>query len=501
VCKGRNIRLIWWMAALCLLLSGGGTGIARGGEDGETAALEERVEGLDESAEPSPDADSRLDTRMYAPRDDERRGEEDLIAPLLFEPKRLGADRLRLQLAGTAVDRSLAASSAFLAHRGAGARVATFPTSLAPPQPLQRREYGPWAVAASLSVYEQFTDNVFLTPNNEQSEWTTVVGPSVGVEWSQPDFRLAMHYGGQYFYPDRFSSENERDDHQIILQGEWQLRRSLVARAEYVAGWRTVMAGFEGDKYTRYRDSVTAVGLNYSPWDDWRFDLGYDRYNAQFRENQTDDVTAHGFTAEASRRLFPAVWGQARLRYVNTENHDLGVVDTDNDMYTASFGLKFDPLAPVTGTMHVGYTIKDFDSSLIDDQGTIYMEGGLTYEPRDWIHLFFTARSTVEDTSTVALNQPVPAVASLARSGFSLGGRFDVTDRWGLSMLGFYAMDEYATPSDREDDLWGGTFSAYYKISEKARLTLRYQYQQNDSTQNASDFTENFVQLGVDVTF
>ena len=410
-----------------------------------------------------------------------------------------GPENFRLPVgAVSAFDQSLAPYSRFLSHRGAGARITTFRTGLESLAPLARHPFPPWTFVAGLSLSEYYTDNVFLTADDERSEFTTVMTPQVGVEWSRARFGAAVRYSAQIVRPHRFT-ENEREDQQLGLQSDWRIKESLTARLENVYGWRTVAADFEGDDFTRFCDNYTTLGLTYNPWSDWEVDFGYSRYQARFDEFTTDNVTSNGFTTGASRRISPAIWAQARYQFSNIDNQDVGGVNSDNDVQTGSVGLRFDPTAFVTGSLHVGYTIKDYDLSEADDQDALYVNSGVVYSPRPWVRLFGTLNRYIRETSTTALNEP--SGLNYTRTSTSLGSRFDVTDRLGLGLLSFFSTDDYSGPAGREDDLYGGTVSLFYDVNPRYRIGARYQYQTNDSNDNSRDFDENFVSASLQITF
>ncbi len=416
---------------------------------------------------------------------------------LLPEPVarlRLESEAYGLPLSGTAFSESMAPYSRFAAHRGAGARILAFRDTLAPEAPSWPHRYGPWAFFTSLALSEQYTDNVFLAPSDEQSDWTTTIMPALRVEWARQNARGALYYGGRYSRPDRFR-ENQREDHQFGLTAEWQLRDSLKARFENLYGIRSIPADFEGADYTRYWDNQTLVKLVYNPWEDWETDIAYDRYQATFRDVATDDVTIDAVSAGAARRVLPALWTEGRLRYANVDNRDVGSTNTDNDTGIASVGLRFDPLAPVEGVVHVGAISKDYDSSQIDDQDGLFLKTAVTCSPRRWMRVYVTADRSLLETSVTALNR-LAGTFSYERTTASLGARFDVAQRWGVGLMGFYAVDDYFGPGDRQDRLRGGTASAFYELTERSRVVLRYQYQTNDSNQDINDFRENFVSLG-----
>lgn len=485
----------------CVLLIVAPTGIGQEADKEQRQLSAEKAEASEQDAESG--TESALKPATAGQEEQPSAGSagvEPGLAPDFHQPSGEAGARVAVPSVDAAFDGSMAPFSRFIAHRGAGARVLTFPNVLAPPGPDVKHEYGPWALRARLALEEHYTDNVFLTPGSEQSEWTSVITPQLGVDWTHPSFGLALDYGGQFFRPHRFR-ENQREDHQIGFHARWKVRNSLSAGFENVYGWRTIAADFEGDNYTRFRDNSTGVGLTYEPWPDWKVDLGYDRYQACFRDIASDNVTVNGFGTGVSRRIFPAVWGQAKFRYANVENHDVGGLNTDNDECTASLGLRLDPMAPFSGTLQMGYTEKDYDSSAISDADTLYLHGGITYSPRERTQVFWSLRRSIQETSVSALNQPRAGAANYVRTSTSLGARFDVTDRWGFGVLGFYATDDYSGAAGREDDLYGGSASLFFEFNSASRAALRYQYQRNDSDGEANDFMENFVNLSLQLSF
>jgi len=471
--------------ALCLLMSLGG--LVRADEEG--GARRAQTEVMQTRLRPEVDTDAgQPDAGPEVPED---RFE---LKPQPLGRLRLESEAYRLPLRGTLFDGSIAPYSRFVAHRGAGGRIVAFRDTFAPEAPSWPHHYGPWTLFTSLAMSQQYTDNVFLTPSDEQGEWTTTIVPALRVEWSRQNLRTAVYYGGRCFRPHRFH-ENQREDHQVGFLAEHQVRDSLKARVENLYGIRSVSADFDGDDYTRYWDNQTLVQLVYSPWQDWETDVAYDRYQARFHDVTMDNVTINGVSAGAARRILPALWVEGRLRYANVENHDLGSTNTDNDLHRASVGLRFDPLAPVEGTVHVGRISKDYDSAQIDDEHSLFVKAAISCSPRQWVRIYLTADRSLQETSVTALNQPGGAF-SYQRTAASLGARFDVAEQWGFGLMGFYATDDYASPGERKDRLCGGTASIFYDLSERSRVVLRYQHQTNDSDQELNDFRENFVSLG-----
>jgi len=486
--------------ALCFLLAGAAfaQGPARDVAPGSRADVERLGTRQDSPKEPT----GRIDAHVPTPveRETGRTKTEDRLAGASMEEPPWWTDYFGLRMSASEVA-SVGAwqahpSNRFAAHRGAGYRVVA-PITLMPREPLLRYERGPWGVYGGASLTGYYTGNLFLSDTDEEGDFIAMISPQVGVDWSHPNFGVGLRYGTQLIRS-RFN-EFQRDNHQVGVDADWVIRSDLTARIENVYGWRTVAPPEKDIDFTRYFDNQTTLGLKYNPWIDWEMDLVYDRYQARFPDVPTDNLTINGGAATASRRVAPAVWAQGRLRYENTENHDEGNVNTDNDTYIASVGFRFEPLAPVTGNVHVGHIVKAYDAREIDDQSGIYLNGRITYSPREWIKIFWGGARSLYETSVTALNEP--GGANYERTSTSAGARFDVADLWGIAVLGFYAKDDYTGPFGREDDLFGGRISLYRDISTWSRFVVAYQYQVNDSNLSGNDFAENYISVGLDVSF
>mgnify|MGYP006282741031 CR=1 FL=1 len=396
--------------------------------------------------------------------------------------------------------RSLSPSNRFSAHRGAGYRL-TPSFEITPPEPLLRYESGPWSFQGGASLSAFYSDNLFLEEDDAESDIVKLGRPRVGLRWTRSNLSAGVQYSSSFRHS-RF--ENMRfDNHQVAFTSNFRIRESLSGVVRNVSGWRTVLPAGEGEDAPRFFDNATVVGLGYQPWEDWRVDLGYDRYTARFNDSEEDDTTVNGFEVTANRRVAPAIWGFGHFRYEVTENTDLrplgNAVNTDNDTYYASLGARFDPLTPIVGVFHAGWTQKVFDDDRLDDEGTIFIDGRLSYAPRDWLRFYWTASRRLFETSVVSLNAPDGPVYT--RTSTSAGATVDVAERWGVGAKAFYVLDEYTGPTDRDDDLYGGRLSLHYRLNTWATAVVSYQYQQNDSSVDGEGFTENFVSGGFDFSF
>jgi len=397
-------------------------------------------------------------------------------------------------------------SSRFRAHRGAGARIASFPQALAPDAPMGSYQAGPWELLTSLRLAGRYTDNFFLNEDDEKSDWTLIAQPTVGLEWSSADFGAGLRWQPSMYYPLEYD-ENERADHVVSFDANWEITKSVMAKFENVYGYRSVLSRTEDVSSNRFYDNETVVGLQYKPWQDWEMNLDYTRYEAWFRDpgDKTDDVTEHGLELRAARRVAPAFWGIGRVSYTDVNNHNDIMVDTDNEHVVGTVGVQFRPRYPVTGTLEVGYNQRDYDASAIDDNSGPFVSTGLNWQVREWANLYLTALQTVAESSATGRN--LQSGFSYDRTSVALGGRYDFTKEVGVGSQVFYGQDDYdssgagtTSRSDRKDHLWGGNLSLYYRPWEWGQFVATYQYQINISSAPGEDFEENSVLLGLELS-
>jgi hypothetical protein len=321
------------------------------------------------------------------------------------------------------------------------------------------------------------------------------------MEWSNPNYSFGVHYSGSFRHS-RFSNMR-LDNHQVGFTSNFRIRESLTGQVMNTSGWRTVLPADEDLDGERFFDNMTKIGLGYRPWQDWELNFGYDRYAARFNDAEEADVTVNAFDVTANRRVAPAIWGFGHFRYEDVENTDTrpvgATVNTDNDTYYISAGARFDPITPFVGIMHVGVTRKIFDGSGLEDKTLLFLDGRLSYAPRDWMRLYWTIGHRLHETSVVSLNVPDGAV--FERFTTAGGATFEFADRWGVGGKAFYITDDYSGPTNRGDELFGGRLSLHYRINTWATAVLSYQYQRNDSNVDNEGFTENYVSGGLDVSF
>ncbi len=75
-----------------------------------------------------------------------------------------------------------------------------------------------WTLTPRLSIHEQYDDNLDLEPENENSDWITVVSPGISLELEAPNTTTTLDYeAGFSFYADDSSRNSASHQGQVEL--------------------------------------------------------------------------------------------------------------------------------------------------------------------------------------------------------------------------------------------------------------------------------------------
>ena len=400
----------------------------------------------------------------------------------------------------------------------------------------------------SISVTEEYTDNVNLLPEEfEESEWITVVSPSLALQVQGKTQGLNLSYTPGFTY----YAENNEDStirHSASLDAWKQLTKHLdlninnsYSKTEQPYSADTLALSTEEEErfreryadYTRRQDrephsSLTShVSLGYQFGQKDSADLGY-RYRRHWEETQdSEDSTEHSPYLNVSYWIAPH-WGtEYSLEYTRGEFSG----DTDTfDEWTGSVSLirnlnRF-------WDAHVSYThtIMDYHGETEDYQ--IYdPAAGLSWRfaPDGSVSLslgyYIQDNEETENDSDLSFSGDINKGFDLSqRTSFRISGGSGYEQTYfGAENLGFtiyyqaqgrlthaltrhlqsdvsvnFRRNEYQDEDpERDDNLWTFQSGLDWQFMERASLSLNYTYRISESSQDENDYDENKVMLSL----
>jgi len=400
----------------------------------------------------------------------------------------------------------------------------------------------------SITLSEEYTDNLFLTDGDEESDFITVVSPGLALDFLGKRSELSLFYSpGFSFYQEYDELNSVR--HRASLEGTRGLSRRLTL---------SLSSAFEKteEPYTRAELPLTPEVVAVEDFADYalstqrepryitdslvRMDYDFGRRDTMFAEYNHllylddneggEDTQRHnpgvgfevwpsfrnGFSGEAyyTRALFEGDEGQfssldGNLRYIRSLNRDWDAYVEYSHLYTyfdEATRVDYQVYNPATGVIYYfaedasievggGYYILDRENGTRDTGATVNLAMEKAWEFRGGAFRV-TGGSGYEQTyyraATLGFTEYHEAGAALEYS----------LTRYLLSDLGAsYRYNKYLE-EDREDHIASATAGLSYPLTRWLDISLRdtFRVVETDSELDATDYRENSVMLTLTAT-
>jgi hypothetical protein len=361
----------------------------------------------------------------------------------------------------------------------------------------------------TLSVSEEYNDNIFATDNEETDDFITVIAPRLSLQsdWA----RHALNLSGGIE-----SGLHADNQNQNYVDGDANVDGRLdITRNAWLAG---------GIGYAHKHELPTDVNYNQvDAINDFDVYDGYVRYNQRFgrfrtiidgdakrneyynqgddQDNNIKDELLYGAGARLGYEVLPGYEAFGRVSG-NRSNFD-----TDgggyNDSYGAQavFGVGLDLGGVLFGDLFVGYLTQDFDSSGVNDVDAPTFGASLTWN------------ATTLTTVTANINRTVLATNESGADSYiytagTLGVDHELLRNLLLSAKVLVANNDFEG-SGRNDYVFGGGVGARYMMNRNLYATLGYDYlsrsadkaQQGGGQAASQSYAQNVVRIGLQAQF
>ncbi len=398
-------------------------------------------------------------------------------------------------------------------------------------------------ITPSLTVSEEYTDNVDRDATSERDDFITVISPGIRIDVAEPRHRASLSYSPGFAFhhrdsdndyvrhnadalfsaqlskqtdltvTDRFLRTEEprtSGDEESEVYGEWidpTLRRGRKTWYSNTAGVSLQHRFGKEDSFGigyRHRlvendDPLLEDSQRHTPWvrlSHWfnrsfgmDTDLSYER--GLFESDTQDDMEQYQGTVRAIHRIDPHF--QWFLRYTHTET-DYDGLTPDYTIYDPGVGFSWTIAEDTTLELDVGYFWQERDGT--NEESGLSFKGNLGKTWRIKKGSFrLSGGSGYEEASYGAesLGLDIYYQAQAAAS-------YDFTRELSLIANASYRYNKYVnTTPRREDDVYNTSVGFRYRPSALRWMSLaltgqRYDVQSNDAD---SDVTENSVMFSV----
>jgi len=337
-------------------------------------------------------------------------------------------------------------------------------------------------------------DNVFTTSSNEKSSWITVLKPVFLLEAKKRDQVFSLSYKGAIGFYDSTPGD-DYDDHNFRAEADMQIssRSALNVSAGYKLGHDPRGSNDRPISNSPDKWHASDIGGVFAYGSEGA--KGKVELEGQYTEKRYDNnrVFTRGFDRDDTTGGATFYWKvmpktSLLLQAKNTDiDYTLGTSTQDNDNYWYMAGVTWDATAKTSGTVKVGYTEKDFDSSTREDQDGIGWQAEVQWKP--------LTRSTVDFGFSRGFNESTGIGDTTETTDYSAAWSHDWTSRTSTGVNLSYIEDEYQGGSTREDETFGLSLNASYQFRRWLGVNAVYNYTDRDSNTSNQEYDRNQFML------
>ena len=405
------------------------------------------------------------------------------------------------------------------------------PLSLGIPWNEARAEQFRFQWGASLSLSEQYDDNIRLVSEDEEDDWITYLTPafrlSLLTEATEAYLEYSLSFVG-YAQSDNLSTvrhnlalsgfkgipiterttldldetflisedplETGNYDTSVRTNRDRYYRNTFLGRLNYLLGPdEAVYAGFghiwlnnDDPDVEDSQEFRPLTGFNY--WFTIRYGFNAEYSYAKATFDRSSDYDEHLATARLLVRINPRT--EANLSYVYDQlNYDDPLRD-DYDVNQITLGLSREFSDSMSGSVSGGYFATDLTD--INDKGNF--AGSLSFR-------WSGQRATFNLDGATGYRRQFFVAENL---GLSFYGRvvatfaYQLRERLSADATGSYLYDDFKeTSSPRKDSNWWVTAGLNYTFLPWLNGSLRYAYRNRGSTDDTFDFADNRITVSI----
>lgn len=342
-----------------------------------------------------------------------------------------------------------------------------------------------------LSASAGYTDNVYLTKRNEESDSFYLISPGVKVILPIERHSVSFDYTlDRYIYRHEDGADRTIHNATGALDLNPNKRLNVQIKDQFISSEDP--PDFEGDRTSPYISNTPSidalydigsrlsVGAGYS-YEDKRYDRSVDRL---------DDYDQNRAGGRIYYRFLPKVSLVAVYRYSKRDYDKRGVDDSDSHRVEGGITWKIGPKS--TGTARVGYMETDYDRlNRTDDSLSYFVD--LSHQLRPKTTLVVEGVREIQDTSRADDNIAFSNSYVSTQIFGAVSHRYrKLTGRLRLGYINDdYLHDDLALGRKRKDDLFSVEFGVDHAFRRWLTLGGSYRFSRLNSNFDTQEYEEN----------
>jgi hypothetical protein len=349
---------------------------------------------------------------------------------------------------------------------------------------------GPMVVHPSLAVSATYSDNVFATAADTESDFYTTV--SLGLNLTLPSETKEISIGvtaDVENYAD--FSDLDRVDWQVYGRGVFSVQESLIVDIEdvYTPGHLDPLESTSGTLES-YISNAATVGLRYEFLDLWQARLGYTKTTFDYKDSENRSRDEDLVAADVSFRAFPRTSIFAAYDFTAV-GYDDPASTLDNTRQDFSLGATWEITDLTRGTAEAGYRSVDFEDPAEEDWTTWGALVELQHELSDLTTLSVKGERSIEEGK-------YEGTRYISATGLAAGLSHQFLDRLAGNVNAGFFWEDFSdvNPGDsvrREDRSWRAGLSGSYSFRSWLQFNLSYGSVERNSNIDHYDSKEHTV--------
>jgi len=358
---------------------------------------------------------------------------------------------------------------------------------------------GGLVIRPGITVEEVYEDNIFRTPNNEQSDFITEVKPEIRVttDWNLHQIELRAS-GDLGYYADNDSEDYE--DYTAVISGRYDITYETYIdgqlRRERRHQRRDSPEDVGGDEPTVYDRNIAEVGFTRA--------LGRVKFSTdgRYTEYDFDNTKRSGVTIDNSTRNRDEKRGSVRVGYEFTPGYEAfvsgaadrkdydvsGVSDRSSAGYDVRVGTAVNVSGKVRGDVYVGHMARDYERGFKNIDAVNY-GGEVLWNATGLTSLRAALKREIFETTG-------GGVSGYLRTGGKVSAEHALRRNVILEAYGGYDEDDFeGTATTREDETTRAGVAAQYRPARGVAVRLGMDYTQRESNVSSANYDNTRVMV------
>ena len=346
-----------------------------------------------------------------------------------------------------------------------------------------------------LWVTERWTDNVFNTNTDKESDFSTVFTPGIRLilPMVQKRYHLDLQAQADFAVYNKFSSQNSAS---YMVMGKFDGK---------------LPSGITLNVYDVFRKSFDPPGVNLSTEIEYYYEnavsasmaydlsnrftarldytnhiLSYDDNQLSYRNRSDNTVATYLFY-----RIMPKTSVFVEYQYVKF-NYDDSAEDNNSENYVYG-GVTWDVTAKSTGRIQAGYQTKRYDNSSLGRYNSFVFDVALDHNFDSKNSLKLLASRRTHETN-------LAGTLFYTTTGFLIQYYHRITGKITARGDVGYGQDMYSGGVPRRDNTWKAAVWLFYQIRKWLRIELGYDYTNRNSNIDEFSYRNNSFYLKLNAT-